>query len=131
MVSSTTTSPTFNSSGFPIKLKSQLREFQAGSPAGGIFSVVLINGFQYKVTIDDLITVNKLKPTNHWKVGYIHTFTDDDVLLQGMSSYTLVGIPGVKGSKVTVQVEEITKDEKVIVFKKKRRKNYRRRNGFR
>jgi len=131
MVCRTEAIPTYNSAGFPVRLKSQLRSFQAGLPAGGLFSVILINGFQYKVTVDDLIIVNKLYPVNNWKLGSIHVFTDNNVLLLGMSSYTLIGMPGVKGSQVTVQVEEITKDEKVIVFKKKRRKNYRRKRGFR
>lgn len=121
----------YNSAGFPIRDKSQIRSFKAGLPAGGLFSVILINGFQYKVTIDDLIIVNKLYPVGSWNLGSIHVITDANVLLLGMSSHTIVGMPGVKGAQVTLQVEEITKDAKVIVFKKKRRKNYRRKKGFR
>jgi len=44
---------------------------------------------------------------------------------------TLVGLPYVKGAEVEVMVEEITRDKTVDVFKKRRRKNSRRKNGFR
>jgi large subunit ribosomal protein L21 len=52
------------------------------------------------------------------------------VLLLGGQEKTLVGLPYVNGDEVDVMVEEITRDKKVIIFKKKRRKNYRRKNGF-
>ena len=54
-----------------------------------------------------------------------------EILLVGSPEKTYVGLPAVKDAEVDVMVEEITRDKTVIVFKKKRRKNYRRKNGFR
>ena len=48
----------------------------------------------------------------------------DDVLLVGTKDYTAVGRPNVSKAKVWASVEEITKTEKVIIFKKQRRKGY-------
>jgi large subunit ribosomal protein L21 len=53
------------------------------------------------------------------------------VLLLGNVNQTIVGRPLVKGAVVRARVEEQTLDEKIDIFKKKRRKNYRRWNGFR
>jgi len=64
-------------------------------------------------------------------VGSTHTIKDDDVLLMGNQNKTLVGLPGVRGGEVDVMVEEITRDKTLIIFKKRRRKNSRRKNGFR
>jgi large subunit ribosomal protein L21 len=49
----------------------------------------------------------------------------------GTPEMTRVGRPWVEGAKVRFEVEEQTKDAKVIVFKKKRRKGYKRKQGFR
>ena len=48
----------------------------------------------------------------------------------GSTEQTLVGLPFVAGAQVKVRVEEITRDAKAIIFKKRRRKNSRRKNGF-
>lgn len=53
------------------------------------------------------------------------------MLLLGNVNQTFVGLPFVEGAKVRARVEEQTVDEKIDIFKKKRRKNYRRWNGFR
>lgn len=53
------------------------------------------------------------------------------VLLLGNVNQTIVGRPFVEGAMVRARVEEQTLDEKIDIFKKKRRKNYRRWNGFR
>ena len=63
--------------------------------------------------------------------GDASTTTLGDVLLVESSEKTYVGLPAVKGAEVDVMVEEITRDKTVIVFKKRRRKNSRRKNGFR
>ncbi len=112
--------------------KAEIASFKAGAPAGGKFAIINLNGSQQKVTIDDVVIVNKLKPVHKWAVGSTHTLNayDDQVLLLGSQEKTLVGLPFVNGGEVDVMVEEITRDKKVIVFKKKRRKNYRRKNGF-
>jgi len=121
----------YNNDGSLRRKKSQLATLRAGYPGGGLFAILAMAGSQYKVTTDDVLIVNLLKPVTKFKVGSIHTLTDEDVLLLGSSHYTLVGMPYVKGAEVDVLVEEITKDAKVIIYKKRRRKNSKRKNGFR
>ncbi len=111
------------------RTKSQLATLRAGYPAGGLFAIVHVNGFQHKVAVHDILVVDRLNPLDTWRVGSTHTLTD--VLLLSSSHLTLVGMPMVSGAEVDVMVEEITRDAKVIVFKKRRRKNSKRRNGFR
>jgi large subunit ribosomal protein L21 len=119
----------YNSDGSVRRNKSVLATLKAGHPAGGLFAVVEIAGSQHKVTTDDLLVVNKLKPVDDFKIGSVHTLKD--VLLVGSSHLTLVGMPHVTGAEVDVMVEEITQDAKVIVFKKRRRKHSQRKNGYR
>lgn len=121
----------YNTDGSVRRPKSELAALRAGKPAGGRFAVIDLNGSQQKVTVDDLVIVNKLKPVTKWAVGNILTLTGDDVLLVGSPQTTLVGLPGVKGAEVDVMVEEITRDAKMIVFKKRRRKHSQRKKGFR
>ncbi|GLE07077.1 hypothetical protein PINS_up021347 [Pythium insidiosum] len=90
------------------------------------FAVIKLGGTQYKVTQGDVVVSEKIK---HAKVGEIMDI--DDVLLLGNVNQTIVGRPLVDGAKVRARVEEQTLDAKIDIFKKKRRKNYRRWNGFR
>ena len=53
------------------------------------------------------------------------------MLMIGDDKTTKVGTPHVSGATVSAKVEEQLKDDKIIVFKKKRRQNYRRKNGHR
>ena len=110
-------------------MRSPHSTLRAGFPAGGLFAVVKLGGAQFKVTTDDLIVVNRLKPVDKYALGSVHTL--EDVLLVSSSHITLVGMPKVPGAEVDVMVEEITQDSKVIIFKKRRRKHSERRNGFR
>jgi len=121
----------YNKDGSIRRTKSQLVSLKAGAAAGGKFAIVSLHGTQEKVTIDDVIILNKLKPVSKWSVGSTHTLNAENgsLLLVGSPEQTLVGMPFVNGAEVEVMVEEITRDKKVIVFKKKRRKNYRRKNG--
>mmetsp|Transcript_5398 Transcript_5398/g.6906 ORF Transcript_5398/g.6906 Transcript_5398/m.6906 type:complete len:289 (+) Transcript_5398:253-1119(+) len=123
----------YRNDGQPNRTKAELVSFKAGAPAGGKFAIVDLNGSQQKITVDDVVIVNKLKPVQKWAVGSKHTLTAEDgsVLLLGSQEKTLVGLPFVNGGEVDVMVEEITRDKTVIVFKKKRRKNYRKKNGSR
>eukprot|EP00585_Thalassiosira_rotula_P012496 CAMPEP_0196132448 /NCGR_PEP_ID=MMETSP0910-20130528/2065_1 /TAXON_ID=49265 /ORGANISM="Thalassiosira rotula, Strain GSO102" /LENGTH=377 /DNA_ID=CAMNT_0041392057 /DNA_START=28 /DNA_END=1161 /DNA_ORIENTATION=+ len=123
--------PVYTTTGALHRPKSEKIALRAGYPAGGQFAVIHLAGRQHKVTKDDLLVVNKLKPVAHWCVGSTHTIKDDDVLLMGNQNKTLVGLPGVRGGEVDVMVEEITRDKTLIIFKKRRRKNSRRKNGFR
>lgn len=86
-----------------------------------MFAVIKTGGKQYKVAKDDIIAVEKIAVD----VGSSVTF--DQVLLVGDK----VGAPVVDGASVTAEVLEQFRDKKVIVFKKKRRQNYRRKNGHR
>lgn len=90
------------------------------------FAVINLAGTQYKVTKGDVLFAEKIIDA---KVGEILSL--DQVLLLGSKEETVVGRPFVDGAKVHARVEEQTFDEKVIVFKMKRRKNYRRKQGHR
>ena len=119
----------FNPDGSRRRKKSVLATLRAGFPSGGQFAVFGLGGTQFKATIDDVLVVNRLKPVELYKIGSVHTISD--VMLVGSSHLTLVGVPYVTGAQVDVMVEEITRDEKVIIFKKRRRKHSQRKNGFR
>lgn len=119
----------YNADGSIRRNKSVLATLEAGFPAGGQFAIFELGGAQHKVTTDDVIVVNRLKPVDTYKIGSVHTLKD--IMLVGSSHKTLVGVPFVAGAEVDVMVEEITRDAKVIVFKKRRRKHSQRKNGFR
>lgn len=121
----------FNKDGSVKRSKAELVSLKAGAPAGGKFAIIDLNGSQNKVCVDDVVIVNKLRPVEKWAVGSAHTLSGEtgELLLMGSQDQTFVGMPFVNGGEVDVMVEEITRDKKVIVFKKKRRKNYRRKNG--
>ncbi len=90
------------------------------------FAVVALAGSQFKVTVDDIVT---LSTSIEADVG--ETVQFDDVLLVGSAKETVVGRPMVSGAHVTMAIEEKKKEKKVIVFKKRRRKGYQRKNGDR
>jgi large subunit ribosomal protein L21 len=119
----------YNRDGSVRRKKSVLATLRAGYPAGGVFAIIELAGSQHKITTDDLMVVNRLQPVDTYKIGSVHTITD--VLLVGSSHKTLVGMPIVQGAQVDVMVEENTRDAKVIIFKKRRRKHSERKNGFR
>jgi len=121
----------YNNDGSLRRTNAQKAILRAGWPSGGMFAIVKMAGSQFKVVPDDVLIVNRLKPRNKWTVGSVHTLKDEDVLLLGTSHYTLVGLPFVAGAEVDVMVEEITKGEKVVIFKKRRRKHSQRKKGFR
>jgi large subunit ribosomal protein L21 len=123
--------PIYTTTGALYRPKSERLALRAGYPAGGKFAVILLAGYQHKVTVDDLLVVNKLKPVSHWSVGSTHTIKNEDILLMANQDKTLVGLPAVHGGEVDVMVEEITRDKTLIIFKKRRRKHSRRKNGFR
>jgi large subunit ribosomal protein L21 len=90
-----------------------------------MFAVVEIAGQQYKVTQADTIHVPKLES----EVGQKITF--DKVLLVGDDKQTKIGSPYVSGTQVEAKVVKHLKDDKVIIFKKNRRKGYKVRRGHR
>ncbi len=88
-----------------------------------MFAVVNIAGEQFKVSENTKYYVPKLE-------GNIDTeITFDQILLLSDGKKTEVGVPTIDGKKVQAKILEHLKDDKVIVFKKKRRKGYRRFKG--
>lgn len=90
-----------------------------------MFAVVEIAGQQYKVSKADRIYVPLLES----EVGSKVTF--EKVLLLGDEKSTKIGTPVISGSSVEAKVLEHIRDDKVIIFKKKRRKGYKVRRGHR
>tara|TARA_Y100000588_G_scaffold72662_1_gene75019 strand:+ start:10962 stop:11273 length:312 start_codon:yes stop_codon:yes gene_type:complete len=90
-----------------------------------MYAVVEVGGRQLKVQEGDKIRVQKVDGEPGSKV------TLDHVLLVSDESGTRVGAPTVDGASVEVSVLDQGRDKKVIVFKMKRRKGYRRKNGHR
>ncbi|MFH1806960.1 MAG: 50S ribosomal protein L21 [Pseudomonadota bacterium] len=90
-----------------------------------MYAIIKTGGKQYKVAANDVIKVEKIAA----QAG--ETVTLDEVLMVAGDGAPVVGVPLVKGASVLAEVLEQTKGDKVIVFKKKRRHNYRRKNGHR
>ncbi|MDA0746791.1 MAG: 50S ribosomal protein L21 [bacterium] len=90
-----------------------------------MYAVVDIAGSQVKVSQGERIRVSRLKAETGEKV------TLDRVLLLSQDGETRVGTPQVEGASVEASVLKHGLDKKVIVFKMKRRKGYRRKNGHR
>ncbi len=89
------------------------------------FAVIRTGGKQYRVTPNAVLTVEKLEA----EPGATITF-HDVLAVSGEAGLTL-GAPTVPGASVTATVLEQKRGDKVIIFKKKRRQNYRRKNGHR
>ena len=83
-----------------------------------IFAVIRIKGLQYKVTKDDRVMSELL---DDFEVGT--QIELEDVLLVGTKDYTSIGRPNVKNARVFATVEETSQTEKVLIFKKRRRKD--------
>ncbi len=92
---------------------------------GQMFAVIKSGGKQYKVAKDDVIRVEKLDAEAGASVDL------NEVLLVGDDKGQTVGAPLVDGASVAATVLEQMRDRKIIIFKKKRRQNYRRKNGHR
>src|SRR4051812_10249572 len=90
-----------------------------------MFAVIRTGGKQYRVTPNAVLKVEKLAAS----AGSTVTFTE--ILSVGGGGTVLVGTPTVAGATVTAQVIAQDRLDKVIVFKKRRRQNSRRKNGHR
>lgn len=90
-----------------------------------MFAVIKTGGKQYKVQEGDVLNVEKLNMEKEKKVTF------DKVLLIEDEGKTLIGTPFVENALVRAEVIENFKDKKVLVFKKKRRKQYRKTRGHR
>jgi large subunit ribosomal protein L21 len=89
------------------------------------FAVIRTGGKQYRVTPNAVLTVEKLEA----EPGGTVTF--NEVLALGADGSLTLGAPTVAGARVTATVLEQTRADKVIIFRKKRRQNYRRKKGHR
>ena len=90
-----------------------------------MYAVIKTGGKQYKVAPDDIIRVEKLAGSAGDKVQIT------DVLMVGGEGDPMIGAPVVEGATVTAELVDQTRAKKIFVFKKKRRKNYRRSAGHR
>jgi large subunit ribosomal protein L21 len=91
-----------------------------------MYAVVEIKGKQYKAQEGDLLKVDTVEGAD----GDLLEF-DSVLLLRGDDETVSVGAPYVKGATVKAVVEQHGRDRKVVVYKYKRRKGYRRRRGHR
>ena len=90
-----------------------------------MYAIVEIAGQQFKVEKDQKVYVHRLQAEEGKKVSF------DNVLLLADGDKVTVGAPAIDGAQVGAKVLKHLKGDKVIVFKKKRRKGYRVKNGHR
>ena len=90
-----------------------------------MYAVIKTGGKQYKVASGDVILVEKIEG----EAGASITLAE--VLMLGDGANITVGAPTVKGASVAAEIVGQQKADKVIIFKKNRRHNYRRKNGHR
>lgn len=90
-----------------------------------MYAIIETGGKQYKVSEGDVLFIEKLD----LEAGETVDFTQ--VLAVSKGESLVVGSPLVAGAKVTAKVEKQGKDKKIIVYKYKAKKNYRRKQGHR
>jgi large subunit ribosomal protein L21 len=98
----------------PIKVRDQ-----------AMYAIIKTGGKNYKVAKDDVIEIEKLENSPGETVEF------DEVLFVGGEGKNHVGTPKVEGAKVTGEIVGHKRDKKVIIFKKRKRQNYRRKHGHR
>ena len=92
-----------------------------------MYAIVEINGQQFKAEAGKKLFVHHMQEAENGS-----TVEFDKVLLVDKDGTVTVGLPTIEGAKVVCEVvSNFVKGDKVIVFKKKRRKGYRKRNGHR
>ena len=90
------------------------------------FAVIQTGGKQYKVKASDILKIEKLKNSKpESKIEF------NEVLAYGDDKTLEVGSPLVKGAKVEAELMKNSKNITILIFKKRRRKNSRRKNGHR
>ena len=90
-----------------------------------MYAVVKTGGKQYRVAKDDVLKIERLPGEE----GDIITL--DEVLMLGEGSAVTVGAPLIAGASVAAEIVEQARGPKIIIFKKRRRQNYRRKKGHR
>ena len=89
-----------------------------------MYAIIRTGGKQYRVAVDDEIQIEKVK-------GAEKELTFEEVLAVKTDDGLTVGAPCVEGATVTAEILEVAKAEKVIVYKYKSKKDYRRKQGHR
>ncbi|HXG21754.1 MAG TPA: 50S ribosomal protein L21 [Methylomirabilota bacterium] len=89
------------------------------------YAVIRTGGKQYRVSPGELLRVESLPGEANGEITF------SEVLLTSIDGAVQVGTPLVQGVTVTARIVQHGKEKKILVFKKKRRKNYRRRRGHR
>ena len=90
-----------------------------------MYAIVEIAGQQFKVAKDQKVYVHRLQGEEGSKISF------DNVLLVEDKGNVTIGAPAIEGATVTAKILGHLKGDKVIVFKKKRRKGYKKKNGHR
>lgn len=90
-----------------------------------MFAVIKTGGKQYRVAADDEITIERLAGEAGDSVEF------KEVLMVGGADAPLIGAPLVDGATVVAEIVRQARGDKIIIFKKRRRQNSRRRNGHR
>ncbi len=90
-----------------------------------MFAVVKTGGKQYKVAQGDVVQVEKLEGAVGAKVQL------GDVLMVNTEGSAKIGTPFLKGAKIEAEIVSQERGDKIIIFKKKRRQNYRRKKQHR
>ena len=90
-----------------------------------MYAIVEIAGQQFKVQKDQKVFVHRLSAEAGTKVTF------ENVFLVEKDGQVTLGAPAIEGAKITAEVLDHVKGDKVIIFKKKRRKGYAVKNGHR
>jgi large subunit ribosomal protein L21 len=124
MMSDPVTEPTTSVDEVPAEPETAPVVAAAPPPPKG-YAIIETGGKQYRVSVGDRIAVERLPDDEGGEI------TIDRVLLVGGSGTTRVGTPVVSGATVTATVDDHYRGEKLVVFKYKPKKRYRRRIGHR
>lgn len=89
-----------------------------------MFAIIKTGGKQYKVSEGDIIKVEKIEAESGDKIEF-------DQVLMVAGDDVKVGSPVVEGAKVSAEVLDQKKDKKIVIFKFKAKKNYRKKKGHR
>ena len=89
------------------------------------FAVIQTGGKQYKVKASEILKIEKLEKKNSSKIEF------NEILAYGNEKSIEIGSPTIKGAKVEAELIKNGKNRTVLIFKKRRRKNSRRKNGHR
>ena len=89
------------------------------------FAIIRTGGKQYKVKASEILKIEKLEKKNSSKIEF------NEILAYGNEKSIEIGSPTIKGAKVEAELIKNGKNRTVLIFKKRRRKNSRRKNGHR